>query len=80
MKSNEVCQIDGEICRLEQAMEVAENIIVEGNQKLQTALRAIPLSTQKIQMASSQIEMGMDRKRKLAEDIVQLKKRRSDLL
>lgn len=72
--NDELPRIENEICRMEQVIKVAENIVLEGNEKLLAVVRNVSLSTEKIQMASSQIELGMGRKRKLTK---QLKKRRN---
>ena len=75
-KKNELVYIDKEIQLKTGDLKVAEDRISEGNLKLQKALRETKLSRKDIQEAQSLIDMGIERKRKVEEDLVQLNKKR----
>lgn len=71
-----ISQIDAEILQKEKGIEVAEETVIDGNRKLQELLMKKPLNQKAVQCASSQIEMGLTRKRQLTDELDNLKKRK----
>ena len=71
--------IDGNIRHYENNIKTADDIIADANVTLQKALPAKKLDRNVVQNAQSKIEIRIDRKRKLAESLVVLKKKKADL-
>lgn len=68
--------IDEQIKSKEERIRIADEAMMEGNKKLQAALSTKPLLPLRLQSASLQIDMGIERKRKLVEEMEILKKQR----
>ena len=73
---NSIRNIESEIKKTELGIEVAEKAISDGSSKLQAHLAANTLDPMKLQADSSLIQMGLERKKKLSEDLSNLIKRK----
>ena len=72
--------VEAEIKIKESGISVAEESIQEGNEKLQNQLKQSKISRNEIQKAQLMIDMGLDRKRCLSTELVQLQKEKAKLL
>ena len=72
---DKVDQIELEILKCESSLKAANEIIEDGNNKLQeeSSAKNKHLDCNKIQCAQSQIEIGIQRKKKLESDLGDLK-------
>ena len=70
--------IDGEIHKIQQSIEIADKAISDGSTriKLEKHLAAKTLDPQKLQADNSLIQMGIQRKQKLTEDLSNLIKKK----
>ena len=73
---NELLEIENEIKIAEKGIEVAEKAISDGSQKLELHLAMRHINTDKIRSDHALIKMGLERKKKLEDDISDLKKKK----
>ncbi|CAL4241631.1 unnamed protein product [Meganyctiphanes norvegica] len=73
---SEIEDIESKIRKIEKGIEVAEKAISDGSKQLEKHLRAKPLDPEKLQADNSLIQMGVQRKKKLAGDISKLRKKK----
>ena len=69
---NQIEDIDGEIHKIQQSIEIADKAISDGSSKWEKHLAAKTLDPQKFQADNSLIQMGIQRKQKLTEDLSNL--------
>ena len=69
----------GDIRHYENNIKTADDIIADANVTLQKVLPAKKLDRNVVQNVQSKIEIRIDRKRKLAESLAVLKKKKADL-
>ena len=72
-------KIDSEIKKCEVNLKVANKIVEDGNKQLQDALSKSKLDRNKIQQAQSKIETGLERKRKIENELHSLQQKRKKL-
>lgn len=63
-----------------ESIRIADDAVADGNKQLQSVLQTRPLMHSRLVGPSSLIEMGVERKRKLVQEIEDLKRRRSGCL
>ena len=68
-KKNEIHDIESEIKNLEKGIEVAYQAISEGSSNLQAHLNAKYIDTNKLQADNHMIQMGIQRKHKLSQEL-----------
>ena len=73
---NAIKDIDSEIKKIEMGIEVADKAISDGSRKLEVHLLARKLDPEKLQQDNSLIQMGLQRKKKLTEDLSHLIKKK----
>ena len=78
-KENKLDEVDSKIRKCELSVKAANEIIEDGNKKLQEALLCKKLDRNIVQSAQSKIEIGLERKRKCENDLVALKEKRLKL-
>ena len=69
---NQIENIDGEIHKIQQSIEIADKVISDGSSKLEKHLTAKTLDLQKLQADNSLIQMGIQCKQKLTKDLSNL--------
>ena len=69
---NQIEDIDGEIHKIQQSIEIADKVISDGSSKLEKHLTAKTLDLQKLQADNSLIQMGIQCKQKLTKDLSNL--------
>ena len=72
LSKNAIKDIDSEIKKIQMGIEVADKAISDGSKKLQVHLIARKLDPEKLQKDNSLIQMGLQRKEKLNEDLSHL--------
>ena len=78
-EKNELLNIETEIKKLEKGIEVADKAISDGSKKLEYHLATTPLDPDKLQSDSALIQMGVQSKKKLTDDISILRDRKAKL-
>ena len=71
--------IDNEIRKIERGIEIADKVISDGSKKLEQHLASKTLNAEKLHSDNELIQMGLQRKRKLA-DLSNSKKKMKPLL
>ena len=79
-EKNELLNIDNEIRKIERGIEVADKAISDGSKKLEQHLASKTLDAEKLHSDNELIQMGLQRKSKLADDLSNLKKKKNALL
>ena len=72
--------IDNEIRKIERGIEVCDKAISDGSKKLEQHLASKTLDAEKLHSDNELNQMGLQRKRKLADDLSNLKKKKNALL
>ena len=73
---NEIQEIENEIRETEKGIEVAEKAISDGSKQLTEHLKAKTLDTIMLKKDNSLIQMGIERKHKLASELCDLRKKK----
>ena len=79
-ENNELSNIEDEIKIKEKGIEVAEQAISDGSKKLEQHLAVKKLNTAVLQKDNELIQMGMQRKRKLSDELANLMKKKNAIL
>ena len=79
-EKNELVNIDNETRKIERGIEGADKAIRDGSKKLEQHLASKTLDAEKFHSDNELIQMGLQRKRKLADDLSNLKRKKNLLL
>ena len=74
--NNSIEDIDIEIKKIEKGIEIADEAIRDGSSKLNSHLSAKKIDPEKLQADNSLIQMGLQRKNKLSEELTNLRKKK----
>ena len=76
IQNNSIQDIDKEIKRIEKGIEIADEAIRDGSIKLNAHLSAKKIDPEKLQADNSLIQMGLQRKNTLSEELSNLRKKK----
>ena len=79
-KEIKIQEIEDEIRNIRRGIEVAEKAISDGSNKLQEHLKAKKLDVEKLQSDNSLIQMGMERKKRLAVELQEMESKKEKLI
>ena len=71
--------IDNEIRKIVRGIEDADKAIREGSKKLEQRLASKTLDAEKLHSDNELIQMGLQRKKKLADDLTNLKRKKKNI-
>ena len=78
-EKSELLKVESEIKNLETGIEVAEKAISDGSSRLERHLAKTPLDPVKLQADNALIQMGVQRRKKLNDELAILTKKRAKL-
>ena len=76
LNNNSIEDIDNEIKKIEKGIEIADEAIRDGSSKLNAHLSGKKIDPEKLQADNSLIQMGLQRKNKLSEELSNLRKKK----
>lgn len=78
-EGNELLIVEDQIKKMKKGIEVADKAISDGSMKLEKHLAANPLDQAKLQADNALIQMGLQRKKKLNEELAVCNEKRAKL-